>query len=641
MGTSNWQNIPFCVETLMKIAPQRVLDIGVGFGRWGIIVREFCDVWYGRVLQKDWQVHIEGIEGFAENIVDYHQQFYDKVHIGDANELLPPLLKSGWDVVIFGDVLEHFTKEAGRTLLEASLAASTYVLVNIPLDDEWPQEDIYDNIYERHLSVWSAADFEAFHLKRAAFFNDFMGRPFGSFILSHSDPHNLQIALFSKSTDFSQTDVQPAAEQLTPAQRQLLTEAAQTAQELARVKNTLTWQAYEAIDRSALGPPMRQVMRVVGAPFRRRLTNRGRNDVVNPLSSPPAAPQAAIKTAEPATARHKHAKFSADETAWLAEATQGQPEAIAILHPAWRGIRSATRNLFSTCYFVDDGLNETRAAHLAHLLAESGCERLVFSGFPLTHQHLVTALNKISPRTKLYILWHGNFLQSGEDYAWQGFQLIKDLCQQGLIYKWGFVKKGMAEVVAQLGLRTGFVMNYVDQIPAAPSPPLADGPHLGVWGVEYNWRKTPYAMLAATRLIPGAKVHSSAVKQRTQEFGQVMGIDWAYARDGLIDEPEMATVLAKMHLNIYVTLSECAPMLPLESLSLGVPCLIGPNSHLFEDHDLLRRRLVVPYPDSAATIADYAQAALANRAEIVHHYAEYAPAYNQRAKAALSEFLEV
>jgi hypothetical protein len=51
--------------------------------------------------------------------------------------------------------------------------------------------------------------------------------------------------------------------------------------------------------------------------------------------------------------------------------------------------------------------------------------------------------------------------------------------------------------------------------------------------------------------------------------------------------------------------------------------------------------LVVPYPDRAMVIAEYARRALEKRAEIIQSYSEYAPGYNERARASLAEFLEM
>lgn len=646
MGTSNWQNIPFCVEALMKIEPKRLLDVGIGFGRWGIIVREFCDVWYGRVLHQDWQVHIEGIEGFAENISDYHYCFYNKIHTGDARQVMPDLLKSSWDVIIFGDVLEHFEKEEGRNLLNASLGASSYVLVNIPLGGEWSQEDIYDNPYERHLSVWIAEEFEDFHLKRAALFEDFRGRPFGSFILSRLDPRRLVLSLFSKNTNVYEFGPIRTYSHLTEAQQQLLAQAEQNALELERIKNSLTWQISDRINQrigqSPLREPVRRFVEVVGPLIRRGLAKAEQSKNGQEfLSIETTQIERASGIATPTIEQTGQTTFSAEEKGWLAEVSQAKPEAIAVLHSAWRGIRSATLNLFSAYRFVDDTLDEAKALHTARLLAETGCKRIILSGFPVSHRYLVTSLRNISPRIKVYVLWHGNFLQSYEDYAWQGFRLVQELCQDGLIYKWGFVKKGMAEVMAKTGLRTGFVLNYVNNIPSGPSVPLEGGPHLGIWGLAYNWRKLPYAMIASTVLIPGAKVHGSVINSRTREFAQAIGVYWEGVNEDLIPQNRMLTVMAQMHLNLYVTLSECAPMLPLESLSVGAPCLLGPNSHLFEDHQYLHQILVVPYPDSAQVIAERAERALTERDQIIEAYREYAPSYNRRARQTLVEFLEL
>jgi len=47
MPTSNWQNISYNIDLIRKIKPQSILDVGVGFGRWGILLREFLELWEG------------------------------------------------------------------------------------------------------------------------------------------------------------------------------------------------------------------------------------------------------------------------------------------------------------------------------------------------------------------------------------------------------------------------------------------------------------------------------------------------------------------------------------------------------------------------------------------------------------------
>ena len=80
-------------------------------------------------------------------------------------------------------------------------------------------------------------------------------------------------------------------------------------------------------------------------------------------------------------------------------------------------------------------------------------------------------------------------------------------------------------------------------------------------------------------------------------------------------------------------------MTPLESLAAGVPCLLGPNSHLFEDDQTLFKLLVVPFPDRSVVISEYIEQALNLRDTIVEKYAKYALEYNQRAKTEFSRFI--
>ena len=266
MGTSNWQNIPFCIETLMKIAPMRALDVGVGFGRWGMIVREFCDVWYGRVLCSDWQVHIEGVEGFASSIDKYHHSFYNKIHIGDFRAVIRTLNRH-WDVVIFGDVLEHFEKVEAIDLLNWALANSDYVLVNIPLGTDWPQEDVYQNPFERHLSTWNAGEFQALALRRQALFHDYIDRLFGSFVLSRQDPKNLTQRLFSQNTAmdvFSTALVPPTnGSNASFEKAQLLTQVCTLTAELEAIKQSRSYRIIKYLQYSRLNRPLLRLLKLL------------------------------------------------------------------------------------------------------------------------------------------------------------------------------------------------------------------------------------------------------------------------------------------------------------------------------------------------------------------------------------------
>ena len=316
------------------------------------------------------------------------------------------------------------------------------------------------------------------------------------------------------------------------------------------------------------------------------------------------------------------------------------PPVIGVLHPDWRGVRSSIQSHVKHCYLLEDNLTPESAEYYAGVLAETGCTKIVYGAFPLTYAHLIRTLHRRYPSIEQYITWHGSYMQSNEDYNWESFKGSLHLCKEGSIKRIGMAKKGMELSVRNLGVDAVFFSNFVDKIPDRSSTPAVGGPHLGLWSIEPIWRKNPYAMLAACSLIPGADVYVRGQNKRAEEFAALYGIRLMASLDALPME-QMPQELARMHLNLYVTLSECLPMTPLESFSVGSPCLIGPSSHLFEDWKPLYDAVVVPFPDRSVVIAEYIGNALANRDSLIAEYAKFAVEYNQRAKAEFASFINL
>ena len=148
-------------------------------------------------------------------------------------------------------------------------------------------------------------------------------------------------------------------------------------------------------------------------------------------------------------------------------------------------------------------------------------------------------------------------------------------------------------------------------------------------------------MAAAAARVDDGNLHFNGERKRLVEFARLVGLKTQAHGDGLFGAEKLAKWMRLMHLNLYVTLSECCPMVPLESLSVGTPCLVGPNSHLFRDDRYLFDRLVVPFPDSSESIYEKMLQALEERDDIVEAYRAYAPGYNERAKRSVEGFLDL
>ena len=165
MPSSRPNTIPTVINLVRQLKPRSILDVGVGFGKWGHLFREYTDILEAendpaRYQRANWQVRIDGIEAYTAYLTDMHRYLYNEIHVGDAGELIKTLPR--YDLVFAGDIIEHFEKAAGfQFLRDAVKLANRAVIVTTP-KFETGQEDLCDNELERHRSLWSTKDFQVF-----------------------------------------------------------------------------------------------------------------------------------------------------------------------------------------------------------------------------------------------------------------------------------------------------------------------------------------------------------------------------------------------------------------------------------------------------------------------------------------------
>jgi len=140
---------PMC-NRIMEKDPMSVLDIGIGFGKFGFLAREYTDVRLGRYF--NWKTRIDGIEIFEKYITQLQREIYDNIYIGDAIDILPTLGR--YDMIICSDVLEHFSEQDGTVLLDLIKDRCKFAMIVTPVT-VLHQEALYNNEHERHISAWS------------------------------------------------------------------------------------------------------------------------------------------------------------------------------------------------------------------------------------------------------------------------------------------------------------------------------------------------------------------------------------------------------------------------------------------------------------------------------------------------------
>ena len=155
MPVSSPEALSDILQFIRKVEPKSLLDIGVGFGKMGVLFREAMDIRWGRY--ENWQGRIDGVEifgGYANPIWSY---IYDHLWMADVRNLAI----QDYGVIFLGDVIEHLEKSEALKLLEKCYAHAKYVVVTTPMEMNRTREPVklFGNQHEQHLSFLEDSDF--------------------------------------------------------------------------------------------------------------------------------------------------------------------------------------------------------------------------------------------------------------------------------------------------------------------------------------------------------------------------------------------------------------------------------------------------------------------------------------------------
>lgn len=155
MPSSQHFQISKIMDIIIALKPSSVLDVGAGFGKYGVLCREYLDLWDGK-QQYRFGSRIDAVEVFSKYITPLHQFVYNNIYTENILALVNKL-DFGYDLVLLIDVLEHLKKEDGVMLVRKLLSKNNGLLISTPKNPS-PQKDAFGNIYETHRSNWLKQD---------------------------------------------------------------------------------------------------------------------------------------------------------------------------------------------------------------------------------------------------------------------------------------------------------------------------------------------------------------------------------------------------------------------------------------------------------------------------------------------------
>jgi hypothetical protein len=157
MPVSDISNIYPILRKIYTSSPRKILELGVGFGKYGCLTREILDAVNGVVRKGESDIYLCGVEGFPQ-YNNPNWDHYNDIIIEDFGDESKWQSYIGYDLVLAIDSLEHLDKNKSLSLIKHLVDNNRELIVSVPLGD-CPQGAEFGNTFETHRSTWFAPDF--------------------------------------------------------------------------------------------------------------------------------------------------------------------------------------------------------------------------------------------------------------------------------------------------------------------------------------------------------------------------------------------------------------------------------------------------------------------------------------------------
>lgn len=322
-------------------------------------------------------------------------------------------------------------------------------------------------------------------------------------------------------------------------------------------------------------------------------------------------------------------------------------------NPRWMGVTSATKELFTNLVPLQELPKKSYVDMIVQKVSELKPKQIIFSAFADGWESLARKIKRENKNISLKSFWHGSHSQVIEDINWRTNLAVINLHKDGIIDVMGTCKESLLNFYVAQGYKAAFIKNtvnlneeltnlvgeYKNNYIKKRTQSDDKNFRIGMYAAGLGWRKNMFTQIAAATLFDNAIIDSVPLSFESQVFASKFG----NVINGELKGVKREKLLKRMainDINLYVTFSECAPMLPIESMEVGALCISGDNHHYFKGTEL-EKYLVVDREDDVIAIKDKIKYAIDNKEEIFRLYKEWKKNYDLESKKSVIDFLSM
>lgn len=315
-------------------------------------------------------------------------------------------------------------------------------------------------------------------------------------------------------------------------------------------------------------------------------------------------------------------------------------EYIALHNGSWLGVTSATKELFENTVDCREIYRKEDIKKIGDAIVNNNIKQVIFSAMSIGYKDLAIYIRKNNPNIKLKTFWHGSHSQVHDEYGWNRNIEIIELHKKGIIDVMGTCKQSLINFYKNEKFNCKFLTNKVSTNIKPEKANNSKEILIGLYAAKCDdWRKNMYTQIAAASLIDNATIDMVPLNEEAINFAKIIGVN-IQGENKSLQREELLKRMSKNTINLYVTFSECAPMLPLESFEMGVPCILGNNNHYFKDSKL-EEYIVINNEENPEEIKEKIIKCIENRDKVLELYDEFKKDNMKSAKKYVDEFIKM
>lgn len=313
---------------------------------------------------------------------------------------------------------------------------------------------------------------------------------------------------------------------------------------------------------------------------------------------------------------------------------------IVFYNPTWLGVANSTKGLFENIVPLEHVYNKKDIDKLVNAVIENNIKSVIFSQICDGWTETIKKIKNKNENIIIKVIWHGNCYEYFSDFTWNLNKEVMNLYKENKIDNFGFVRSIMYEFYKKVGFKSYYLQNnvHLENIEKVKKV-QSDKKKIGIYNADTRELKNIYTSLSAIKLVPNSIADVVPINEGAKKFTEMLQLETISINDYIPTE-ELLKRIQQNEVNIYPTFTENAPMFPLESFEMGVPCLLGNNNDYFVGTKL-GEYVILTKEDDPEYLKDRIVNCIEHKDEIMKLYREWKKDFDKKCKNWVNEFVKL